>query len=98
MKKKITSLALMIVLAFSISSCYTMTHTVGSGAQGGNETQQRQWYALFGLVPINQVDSKQMAQGKTDYVIETKHSFIDIVIGVFTGIVTVYPKTVKVKH
>lgn len=98
MKKRITSLALMAVLAFSISSCYTMTHTVGNGAQGGNETEKKQWYALFGLIPINQVDSKQMAQGKTDYVIETKHSFIDVIIGAFTGIVTVYPKTVKVKH
>lgn len=98
MRKKITSIALLCLLVFSVSSCYTLTHTVGNGAQGGNETEKKQWYALFGLVPINQVDSKQMAQGKTDYVIETKHSFVDIVIGVFTGIVTVYPKTVKVKH
>ena len=98
MKKRITSIALMLLLAFSISSCYTMTHTVGDGAQGGNQTEKRQWYALFGLIPINNVDSKEMAQGKTDYVVETKHSFLDVVIGLFTGIVTVYPKTVKVKH
>ena len=98
MKKKLLSLSLVVLMLFSMSSCYTLEHTVGNGAQGGNEVSQRQWYALWGLVPINEVDSKSMAAGKSNYVIKTQHSFIDLVISMFTGIVTIQAKTVTVKH
>ncbi|MCP4460260.1 MAG: hypothetical protein GY816_19885 [Cytophagales bacterium] len=96
MKKKIQILTLTLVLGFGMSSCYTIEHTVGSGAQGGSTETARQWFALWGLVPISEADSKQMAGGATDYTIETKASFVDIVIGIFTGIVTIAPRTVTV--
>jgi hypothetical protein len=37
-----------------------------------------------------------MAAGASDYKIETKQSFVDIVLGMFTSIVTVYSRTVTV--
>jgi len=37
-----------------------------------------------------------MAGKADDYTIETSTQFLDFVIGAFTGIVSVYPRTVKV--
>lgn len=96
--KKFTSMFFVALLCCVLmTSCYTSSHIIGSGAKGSEVVQKRQWFALFGLVPINTVDSKSMAGGKTDYNLTTTHSFVDIVIGFFTGIVTVYPMTVEVK-
>ena len=89
-------IALVVISVFLFSGCYTMNHKVGQGAQGSTTVEAKQWYVLFGLVPINNVDSKQMASGATDYTVTTQMSFIDVVIGAFTGIVSVQPMTVKV--
>jgi len=37
-----------------------------------------------------------MSGGATDYTIKTEFSVVDVVIGLFTGYVTVYPRTVTV--
>lgn len=79
------------------TSCFTLTHTVGSGAQNGVEVEKRQWYVLWGLVPINNVNSKEMAGDATNYTIETQHTFLDYVISAFTSAVSIQTKTVKVK-
>ncbi|RED91304.1 Bor/Iss family lipoprotein [Marinoscillum furvescens] len=94
--KKLSSIAIALLIMLSVSSCYTMTHTVGAGAQGTSTTAKKQWYALWGLVPISNVDTKAMAGGASDYTITTQQSFGDGVIGMFTGIVTIQPRTVKV--
>ena len=97
MKRKISTFICAIGIAACLSSCYTLEHTVGNGAQGSSVEKTRQWYALWGLVPINQTDTKAMAGGAQDYTITTKHTFVDFVISAFTGIVTIQPKTVEVK-
>ncbi len=56
----------------------------------------RQWYVLYGLISINQVDTQKMAGGAKDYTITTQFTFIDYVIGVFTGAISVQPMTIKV--
>lgn len=86
-----------LALTMMISSCYTLEHTVGNGAKTGMTVEKKQWYALFGLVPINEVDSKAMAGGAQDYNIKSQVTFIDYVISAFTGIVTVVVQTVEVK-
>ena len=83
-------------MTFAFSSCYVMNHTVGEGAKGNTEVVQRQWYVLWGLVPLNDVDTNSMAGGAEDYNIEVKHSFVDAIIGDFTGAVTIVPHTVTV--
>lgn len=95
-KSKLTSALLSIVLALSLSSCYTLNHTVGKGAQGNQEQEQRVWYALWGLVPITDFDSKGLAGGAQDYTVKSEMTFLDIVIGFFTTIVTIQPQTVTV--
>ncbi len=94
--KKLKVLILATFVMFSLSSCYTLNHTVGNGAQGTEKVAKKQWYALWGLVPINEVDSKMMAGGASDYNIKSQHSFIDMVISAFTGIATINVKTVEV--
>ena len=70
--------------------------TVGAGPSTGQAAEARQWYILWGLVPLNDVDSQAMAAGATDYEIQTEQSFLDVVMNIFTGIITVYSRTVTV--
>ncbi len=95
--KKLFAILLLVVFSFYATGCYTMHHVVGEGAKGSQVEEARQWYVLWGLVPINEVDSKEMADGAENYKITTQHTFVDVVIGIFTGIITVMPKTVKVQ-
>jgi len=87
---------LVAALCFSVIGCYTLQHQVGNGAQGSTTVSARQWYILWGLVPINTVDSQAMAAGATNYDVKSQMSFVDVVIGIFTGSVTVYCQTVTV--
>lgn len=96
MKKKLMSIGAGLALLAMLSGCYTQIHKVGTGAAGGNVTSKQQWFALWGLVPITQVDSNAMAAGATNYEIRTEHTAVDVIIGIFTGIITVYPRTVTV--
>ncbi len=93
--KKIVAIVLLIAM-LGLTGCYTHMHKVGAGAQGNTTISQQQWYILWGLVPLNDVDTNAIAAGATNYEITTQHSPLDIVISLFTGIVTVYPKTVTV--
>ena len=94
--RKIFATILLVVFVFYFTGCYTNTHIVGSGAQTNQVIEERQWYILFGLVPLNNVDTNSLSAGAQNYTIVTSQTALDIVIGMFTGIVTVYPRTVKV--
>lgn len=96
MKNKFLTLVLAAtVVAFS-SGCFTMRHTVGNGGSGATETTERQWFALWGLIPLGDVDGGEMAGNAQDYTIQTQWSVIDIVINIFTSFVSVYSQTVTV--
>ena len=99
MRKKIASLVSIALLLFVMavsSGCAAHTHVVGNGGMSGDVTEQRQWYVLWGLVPINNVDTEDMVMGASNYTIETEQSALDVVINIFTSIVTVYSRTVTV--
>ena len=95
--KKFKQLLLIFLMAFAITSCYTNVHYVGDGAKGSRVESKKQWYALWGLVPINDVSSREMAGDATDYTIKTEHKFVDQLITIFTSFVTVTVMTVEVK-
>jgi|SRR5262245_17566 len=95
-KAKITSILLVLFLGLSLSSCYTLDHTVGKGAQGSEKHEKRVWYALWGLIPITDFDSKDLAGDAQNYSVKSQMTFLDIVIGIFTTIVTIQPQTVVV--
>ena len=85
------------LLVIFLSSCMSLTHVVGTGASSGVSTEKKQWYALWGLVPINEVDSKAMAGGASNYTIKSKVKFIDYVISAFTSAVSINVQTVVVQ-
>jgi len=85
----------LLVLALLVG-CTANVHVIGDGPKSGVVTKQKQWYALFGLVPLNNVDSKVMAAGATDYQIKTVYNADDVLISIFTNYVTVSCRTVEV--
>lgn len=96
-KMKSILLVAMFAITMALSSCYTLYHTVGEGAKGSQVTTQRQWYVLWGLVPINNVDTKAMAGNTKDYTIKSEVTFIDYVITAFTSAISVVVQTVQVQ-
>ena len=94
--KKILIMLVVIVCLF-LTACYTHTHIVGNGAQGNNVSTARQWYIAYGLAPLNTVDTHAMAGNAQNYEIVTQQTFIDSVIGMFTGALTISCQTVTVK-
>ena len=97
MTKAIKLLLLTGVLLSTFAGCFTMNHVVGSGAQTGVVQTERQWYALWGLVPINTVDSKAMAGGASNYTVKTEYTPLDFIINIFTSIVSIESMTVEVR-
>ena len=96
MFRKLSATFLIVAMLFVIG-CAAHVHTVGKGAQGGDLTEARQWYVLWGLVPINDVNTNTMAGGAADYEITTSITPLDFVINVFTTYVTVTSRTVSVR-
>lgn len=97
MIRKVTALLLILATMLSLSGCFTHKYMMGNGAQAGTVQEERQWFALWGLVPINTVDTKAMIGTATDYQVKSEFTFVDVLIGIFTGMVTIYPRTVEVR-
>jgi len=89
-------LALLCCSVLMSPACYTIHHRVGAGAKGDVETEKRQWYVLYGLVPLGEVESKSLAGEATDYDVQTQASVIDILLNIFTGLVTITSRTITV--
>ena len=88
-----------LVVAVSLAllcGCAQHIHKIGSGPSGTDVVEQRQWYILFGLVPLNNADTSVMAAGATNYQIKTAITPLDFVINIFTEWVTVVSRTVTV--
>ena len=96
MIRKLSAICLIVAMLFVIG-CAAHTHKVGNGAQGNDITQTRQWYILWGLVPINDVDTNAMAGEATDYDITTKLSTLDVVLSAVLYQVSIYCRTVTVQ-
>ena len=92
MNNKLITITLIISMLFI--SCATHLHTVGYGPQTGAKVTSRQFYLLYGLVPLNSVDTNEMAgidlNGNyiTDYEIKTQTGPIDIVLAFGLGLFT----------
>ncbi len=98
MKKKLGVVLCMLALVVLSIGCRTLSHTVGKGAQGSTKVAEaRQWYALWGLLPImDKQDGGVLAGDATDYTIKTEMTPIDIAITFVAGCVTVTSETVTV--
>ena len=96
MFQKISAVFLIVAMLFVIG-CAAHTHKVGNGAQGTDIVEARQWYVLWGLVPINDVDTNAMAGEATDYDITTQVTVLDFVISAVLGNVSVNCRSVTVQ-
>lgn len=85
MKKKILGFSLVLALAFLMTSCYSLTFTVGQGARTGVEVKETNHYLLYGLAAIKTADPAQMASGARDYTVTIEHTFIDGLLSAITG-------------
>lgn len=95
MKKLLIVAAL--TLAFVTTSCVAHIHTVGEGPKTNKVETARQWYILFGLVPLNKVDTNTMAGDAKNYEIKTETSVLDVLISIPASYITVSSRTVTVK-
>ena len=100
MKKtlRLAGLVFAALLLLQVTGCMTHQHVIGDGPAGANETTETQWYALWGLVPLNEVDTHDMVDGVGDYRIETEVGPLDAVINFFTSVVTIVRRSVTVVY
>jgi len=84
MKKAVVMI--MIVSSLFLIGCSTHFHTVGTGPQTGVSNTARQFYLLYGLIPLNSVDTGAMAGGAANYEIQTQVGPMDVVINVASAV------------
>ncbi len=97
--KVVTATTLVAVMALANFGCFVQRHDVGAGATGGERQEFNQWFVLWGLVPITQIedDHEAAAAGATDYTVVSEFTPLDCVINFFTSFVTVYRKTITIE-
>ena len=89
-------LVLLLAIVMFTASCMAHRHVIGNGPQTGVKMERRQWYAVWGLVPIGEVDVAQLSNGAKDYEIYTRENAADFFINLFTSWVTIVSRTVTV--
>jgi len=95
MKKNFLKVTFIIGVTVLMSSCYTMTATIGKGPQTGEKVVAHNHYLINGLAPISTVDVKSLTGNAKDYSITISHSFIDGILAMITG--SIYtPTTVTI--
>jgi len=94
--RRIAAATLIITFFLITAGCYKNVHQVGLGAQTGVKIEKRQWFALWGLVPLNEVDSQQLSAGATNYTLRTENTTTDVIIGIVCGAGLFSPRTVSV--
>ncbi|MDI6788262.1 MAG: hypothetical protein QME51_07815 [Planctomycetota bacterium] len=104
MKQMKWLILIVLLVILVIQGCASHTHFIGKGAKEQVTEQksetQRQWYILFGLVPLNKVDTHVMAAGTSDYTIKTEQGPLDILIEIGLNMLlfptTIHTRTVTV--
>jgi hypothetical protein len=95
MKRTAKFLSIAFAISFMLTSCYTYTSVVGTGAQGSHKVTKWNNYLIYGLAPIGVSDSKQMANGAQNYEVFTRQTFVNgLVSGITLGIYTPTTTTV----
>jgi hypothetical protein len=74
-----------------------MEHTVGAGPIHGNVAEQTQWFAGWGVLPMDPVDSRSLAEGALDYRVTTGFRVADVLISMVTSFVGFYRQTIVVE-
>ena len=96
-KKSMKMMSVVFAASMLLTSCYSYTSVVGSGAQGSNETTKWNHYVIFGLAPVGVSNSKQMAGESENYTVQTRLTFVNglvsaITFGIYTPTTTTVTK------
>ena len=77
----------LLVLAVLLlgSGCFTTTHTIGDGPGGGIVHVHHNWYAAWGFIPLNRLDSREVVGGADSYRVSTGIGGFDVAFNVITG-------------
>lgn len=86
-----------LLLLLSTSGCLLHRHTVGDGPHGGEVRVHRQWYAMWGWVPMGSFDSSEVVGAASDYRVTTKYGVRDHFVNLFTFPFTFVRRTVVVE-
>ena len=81
----------------SMAGCVSHNHNIGLGATGTGKVSARQYYILFGLIAVNDVDSQRLATDLTSYSIETGFGIVDLLWSPFLLPLTMTSRTVVVR-
>ena len=85
MRKLFINLAFILGLSILMTSCYSLSYSVGRGSQTGVEVRAKNHYLIEGLAPIGTSDPTKMAGGAQDYNVTIVHTFVDGLIAAITG-------------
>lgn len=96
MRKFALILVLVLLPLFSFG-CFTHEHTIGGGPHVGQEVVEHQWYALWGGVRISDEKDAGEIAGTDSFKVITQFTPIDCIINFFTGIVSIYRRTIIIK-
>lgn len=88
---------LAVALSFAATGCVSHQHVVGLGPTGTGSVSARQYYMLFGLLQVNEVDTQRFAPELTSYSIDTRFSLTDLLLTTLLLPLTVTTRTVTVK-
>ena len=96
-RKTLRNASLYVVMLLVLNSCYSYTSVVGKGAQGDTKVVKNNTYFIHGLVKTKQSNPKEMADGATNYTVETKHTFLNgllttITFGIYAPTTTTVTK------
>lgn len=95
MKKILLNITGILCISILLSSCYTLTYSVGQGPQKGIEMKEKNHYFIYGLATGNTSDPVEMAGEAEDYQVSISHTFVDGLISALTfGIYN--PTTTKI--
>jgi hypothetical protein len=95
-RKRCLGFVFTLLLCAGATGCYHFRHTVGDGGGRTSVQVERQWYALWGLIPLDRVDGGELAGSASDYTIETELGPVDIVLNLITAWVSITSRSVKV--
>ena len=84
MKKTISMF--MIISMLILVGCSTHVHTIGTGPQTGIQKSARQYYILYGLIPVNTVNTGKMVGDATNYEIQSQVGAMDALINTASAV------------
>lgn len=97
-RRSATRIAAITALLALCNGCAFHHHRVGSGAVGVGSTSARQYYILFGLFRLNEVDSQRFTKDAVSYDIYTEVAFTDVLLSLVLLPFTVQTRSVTVER